>query len=139
MQPNRNDKKLKQRKTFWGFQVLDFKYRAKSKTWKSRKWTFFLLKPHCKVKVFSFRSFFWLWILYTIKNLSKIKLSEIFEFSILGIGQNRKLENLGNWYFSLIKPDPNVIVSFLELLFIYYQTLKKNRNCPKPNCQLQNL
>ena len=97
----------------WGFQqVFDFKYWAKSKAWKPRKWTFFLLKPHCKVKVLSFRSCFWFLVLCTTKNLIKIKLSEISESSILGIGQNRKLGNLGNWIFFLIKPHPNVIVSF---------------------------
>ena len=36
------------------------------------------------------------------KNLSKIKLSEISEFSILGMGQNRKLGNLGNCTFFLL-------------------------------------
>ena len=41
-----------------------------------------------------------------------MKLFENSEFLILGIGQNRKLGNLGNWYFFLIKPHPNVIVSF---------------------------
>ena len=45
-------------KVFRGFQVFDFKYRAKSKTRKPRKWAFFLLKPHHKVNVFYFGSFF---------------------------------------------------------------------------------
>ena len=62
----------------------------------------FLLKPHCKVKVFSYKSFFQFWVSYTTKNLSKIKLSKISEISILGIGQNRKLGNLGKWYFFLL-------------------------------------
>ena len=35
-----------------------------------------------------------------IKNWSKRKLSEVSKFSISGIGQNRKLGNLGNGHFS---------------------------------------
>ena len=39
------------------------------------------------------------WVSYTTKNWSKRKLPEIFKFSISGIDQNRKLENLGNFIF----------------------------------------
>ena len=82
-------------KTFRGFQVFDFNYRAKSKTRKPRKWALFLLKPHHKVNCFLF------WVIFSqfldfdfdifTKNSSKRKLSEISTFSILGIEQNRKL------------------------------------------------
>ena len=34
----------------------------------------------------------------TIKTSSKRKLSDDSKFPISSIGQNRKLENLGNWY-----------------------------------------
>ena len=64
------------------------------------------------------------------KNLSKIKLSEISEFSILGMGQNRKLGNLGNCIFFLLNlvatlqfPFSQVFFSFKIFCFIYYQTL----------------
>ena len=73
---------------------LDFKYRAKpNKTLKPRKWTF-------KNNVFSFRLFFRFWVSCATENLIKIKLSQISEFSILGLGQNRKLGNLKNCFFS---------------------------------------
>ena len=108
-------------KTFRGFQVFDFKHRAKSKTRKPRNWVFFLLKPHHKVKVFYFMSFFSqffrFWVSDTTKSLSKRNLSEISEFSILGIGQNRKLGNLGNWHFSLLKPHEKVNVFFFGVIF----------------------
>ena len=85
---------------------LDFKYRAKpNKTRKPRIWTF-------KNNVFSFRLFFRFWVSCATENLIKIKLSQISEFSILGLGQNRKLGNLKNCFFFLIKPHHNVIVSF---------------------------
>ena len=91
-------------KTFRGFQVFDFKYRSKSKTRNPRKWTFFLLKSHHKVNVFYFwvifQSVFRFWVLYTTKNISKSKLSEISDFSILTYTQNRKLGNLGKFYFT---------------------------------------
>ena len=97
---------------------LDFKYRAKSnKTRKPRKWTFFLLKPHRKNNVFSFRLFFRFWVSYATENLNKIKPSQISEFSILGLGQNRKLGNLKNCFFFRIKPHHNVIVSFFLGIF----------------------
>ena len=35
----------------------------------------------------------------TVKIWNKATLSEIFEFSILGIGQNQRLGNLGNFHF----------------------------------------
>ena len=91
-------------KTFRGFQVFDFKYRSKSKTRNPRKWTFFLLKSHHKVNVFYFwvifQSVFRFWVLYTTKNISKSKLSEISDYSILTYTQNRKLGNLGKFYFT---------------------------------------
>ena len=75
---------------------LDFKYRAKpNKTRKPRIWTF-------KNNVFSFRLFFRFWVSCATENLIKIKLSQISEFSILGLGQNRKLGNLKNCFFFLL-------------------------------------
>ena len=47
--------------------------------------------------------------MYTTKNLSKMKLSKISEFSILGVGQNCKLGNLGNGYFFLIESHRNIL------------------------------
>ena len=73
---------------------------------------FFFLNHIVKLKFFLFRSYFWFWVLHTTKNVIKIKLSEISEFSILGTGQNQKLGTLGNCKFFLIKPHPNVILSF---------------------------
>ena len=68
-------------------------------------WHFSLLKPHEKVNVFFFgvifQSVFRFWVSYTTKNLSKRKLSEISEFSILGIGQNWKLGNVGKFLSAL--------------------------------------
>ena len=109
-------------KTFRDFQVFDFIYRAKSKTRKPRKLTFFLLKPRRNVNVFSYRLFFRFWVSYTTKNLSKIKLYETSKFSILGIGQNRKLRKLENWYLFLIKPYCNVIVSFFLRYFLVFRS-----------------
>ena len=84
-------------------------------------WHFPLLKPREKVNVFFFgvifQSVFRFWVSYTTKNLSKRKLSEISEFSILGIGQNRKLGNLGNWHFSLLKPHEKVSAFFFGVIF----------------------
>ena len=72
---------------------------------------FFFSNHIIKLIFFTFRSFFsqlfGFWVSCTTKSLSKRKLSEISEFSILSIGQNRKLGNLGNWYFFLIKPHHN--------------------------------
>ena len=116
---------MKQTKTFQAFQISDFKCRAKSKTQKLRKWAFLLLKPHREVNVFSFISFFRFWVSYTTKNLSKIKLSETSEFSILGKGQNRKLGHLGNWYFFLIKPHRSFLFLRYFLVFrssVWYNT-----------------
>ena len=107
-------------KTFQGFQVVDFKYRAKSKTRKPRNWAFFLLKPHHTVNFLFwiiFQSIFRFWVPYTTKNLSKRKLSDISEFSILGIRQNRTLGILGNWHFSLHKPHEKVNVFFFGVIF----------------------
>ena len=107
-------------KTFQGFQVFDFKYRAKSKTRKPRNWAFFLLKPHHTVNFLFwiiFQSIFRFWVPYTTKNLSKRKLSDISEFSILGIRQNRTLGILGNWHFSLHKPHEKVNVFFFGVIF----------------------
>ena len=50
--------KFKEKKSFRDFWVFDFRYRAKSKTWKSRKLALFLLKPYDKVNVFYFGLFF---------------------------------------------------------------------------------
>ena len=108
-------------KTSRGFQVFDFGYRAKSKTRKPRKLTYFLLKPHEEVNAFFsgviFQSVFRFRVSYTTKYLSKRKLSEISEFSILGIEQNGKLGNLGNWHFSLLKPHEKVNVFFFGFIF----------------------
>ena len=91
-------------KTFRGFQIFDFKYRAKPKSRKPRKLAFFLLKPYHKVNLFFFwvifQSVFRFWVSYTTKNFSKSKLSKISEFSNLGIGQNRNLGNLGKFSFT---------------------------------------
>ena len=63
-----------------------------------------LLKPYHKVNLFFFwvifQSVFRFWVSYTTKNFSKRKLSKISEFSNLGIGQNRKLGNLGKFSFT---------------------------------------
>ena len=53
----------------------------------------------------------------TIKIWSKWKLPEVSKFSILGIGQNRKLGNLGNWHFSLLKPHEKVSAFFFGVIF----------------------
>ena len=50
--------KLQVNENFPRFPSFDFKYRAKSKTREPRNWAFFLLKRHCKVKVFSSKPFF---------------------------------------------------------------------------------
>ena len=44
----------------------------------------------------------------TVKICSKIALSEISQFPILGIEQNRKLGNLGSFLFFLLNPLYNV-------------------------------
>ena len=75
----------------------------KSKTRKSRKCSFFLLKPYFKLSVFVSVHFFVVYktlVTATVKIWSKSEISKISEFSILGIGQNRKLENLWSFQFS---------------------------------------
>ena len=64
-----------------------------------------------------FSQFFTFWLSYTTKNLRKRNLFEISEFSILGIGQNWKLWNLGNWHISLLKPHEKVNVFFFGPFF----------------------
>ena len=66
-----------------------------------RKGHFFFSNHMAKLMFFSYRSFFWFWVPYTTKHLSNMKLSELSEisqFSILSIGQNPKLGNLGNCF-----------------------------------------
>ena len=102
------------------FQAVDFKYRAKVKTRKSRKWAFLLIKPRCKVKIFCHRSFFSVfrfWVSQTTKSWSKRKLSEISKFSNLGIGQNRELGKHENWHFSLLN-------HMVKLWFSFYYWLQ---------------
>ena len=83
-----------------------------------------------------FQSVFRFSVLYTTKNLSKRKLSEISEFSILGIGQNRKLGNLGNFYFFslsfILKVHFlfEVIFWFLDFEFLILPKIKVNKNFP---------
>ena len=83
-------------KTFQDFEVLDFKYRVKSKTRKLRKWAFFLLK-----KVI-FQSVFRFWVSYNTENLSKRKLSVISEFSILGYRAKSKTWKSWKFLFFLL-------------------------------------
>ena len=92
---------------------------------------FFLLKSHHKSDVFYFVPVFRFWVSYTTKNLSQIKLSKISKFSILGIGQNRKLGNLRSWHVFFSKHIKLMFfilghfsVSFWILSFIYYQKYK---------------
>ena len=77
-----------------------------------RNWQFF--SNHIVTLKFFLLGYFFNfeWVSYTTKNLSKIQLSEISKFSILDVGQNQKLGNLGNCYFFLIKPQRNVIYIF---------------------------
>ena len=74
---------------------------------------FFFSNHIVKLKFFLLGHFFDFEFQHTTKNLSKRNLSEISEFSILGIGQNRKLGNLGNWHFSLLKLHEKVNAFFL--------------------------
>ena len=91
---------MKWKNAFQYFWVFDFGCRAKSKTWKPRNFFFF------KKDILTFKFFPQLIfvvsessITLTLKIWSKRTLSKIFEFSILGVGQNRKLGNLG-FFFS---------------------------------------
>ena len=65
-------------KTFRGFQVFDFNYRAKSKTRKPRKWALFLLKPHDKVNCFLFWVIFSQFLDFVFDILPKIQVKENF-------------------------------------------------------------
>ena len=85
------------------------------------------IKRHKKIRLHStFASVhfcrFWILITITVIIWSKRTLSEISEFSILGIEQNRKLGNLGNFLlFFLIH---FITVSFCLSLFLLFLNLK---------------
>ena len=85
---------------FQGFQVW---VKGKMKNLKTSETFTFLVKPSrkdiflIKVIVLILR----LYIFHTTKNWSERKLSELFRFSVLGMEQNWKLENLKNFCFFL--------------------------------------
>ena len=90
---------IRGKQDFRDFRVFDLGYKAKSKTRKSRKFLFFPFKSYqnlsifCSVHIFVvFKS----WFKTTVRIWKKRHISQISEFSILGIGQNWKLGNLGN-------------------------------------------
>ena len=116
-------------KTFRGFQVFDFNYRAKSKTRKPRKWALFLLKPHHKVNCFLF------WVIFSqfldfdfdifTKNsskriLPKIQVKENFpRFPRFRFWVQSKIENSAplKLAFFLLKPEFKVNVFSFWVIF----------------------
>ena len=99
--------KIRSKQNFRDFWVFDLGYRSKSKSRKSRKFFFFLLirirtfQFFCSVHIFVvFKSL----VITTVRIWKKRHISEISEFSILDIGQNRKLGNLGKFHLFYLLP-----------------------------------
>ena len=129
-------------KIFRGFQVLNFKYRAKSKTRKPRKWTFFLLKPHHKVNLFfllgHFSVIFQILSFIYYQTFKQKKTSRDFRVFDFGYGVKSEIRKPRKLEFFLIKTHRNVIVSFFlgtfQFLDLLFHILPKNEVKKKLQC-----